>query len=290
MRWEAITTGSYLEGLAVAENGDVWFSDVVKGGVHRLSPNGARQSWLDERKFIAALALNQDGRVLFTGAHGIAWLDPNTGATGTLLDSIDGAPIPGVNELAPDGAGGLYFGTIDLVSIAKGGRPGPSALYHLHTDGRLVRLVDGLRFSNGLGVSTNGERLFHNETFNATFSYDIGANDVLGAPRKLLDHQDGDGMAIDAEGGVWVSGCRSNMLTRLMPDGGSERVDLPGEACTNVRFGGAHGDLIYVNVVTLESVNALATGGMIEAESSTMFRAPAPTRGLPQMRTRFQLS
>ena len=30
--------------------------------------------------FLAALAFNHDGRVLFTGAHGIAWLDPATGA------------------------------------------------------------------------------------------------------------------------------------------------------------------------------------------------------------------
>lgn len=288
MRWEAVTTGFYLEGLAIEDNGDIWFSDVVKGGLHRLAANGERQSWLHDKKFIAALALNHDGSVIFTGAHGIGWLDPESGATGSVLDTIEDAPVPGVNELAMDGEGGVFFGTIDLVSVAKGGRPGPSALYHLHADGKLVQLVGGLKFSNGLGVSPDFRRLYHNETFVATFGYDL-ANDALGAPTKLRDKQDGDGMAIDAEGGVWISGCRSNTLTRLTPDGGQESFDLPGEACTNVRFGGVDGETMYVNIVTLDAVNALATGGMIQAETSTMYRAAAPVRGLPQHHTRFAL-
>jgi sugar lactone lactonase YvrE len=289
MRWEAITTGFYLEGLAIEENGDIWFSDVVKGGLHRLKANGERQSWLTDKQFIAALALNHDGRVLFTGAHGIGWLDPDTGESGSVLDTIDGAPVPGVNELAVDDAGGVYFGTIDLISVAKGGRPGPSALYHLHTNGKLVRLVDGLKFSNGLGLSPDGKQLYHNETFTATFRYEIGANDTLGASELLLDNQDGDGMAIDIEGGAWVSGCRSNTLKRLQPSGGVQGFDVPSEACTNVRFG-PNGDSIFVNVVTLDSVNAIVAGNLIKSDCSTLYRAPSPVRGLPQQRTRFQLA
>lgn len=289
MRWEKVATGHYLEGLAIADNGDVWFTDVVKGGVHRLSPNGETQSWLTDRLFLAALAFNYDGRVLFTGAHGIAWLDPATGATGVLLDQLDGAPIPGVSELAPDGEGGVYFGTIDLVSIARGERPRPSGLYRLHANGKLTQMVGGLKFTNGIGVSPDGARLYHNETFAATYGYDIGPGDTLGAPTKLRDALDGDGMAIDTEGGVWISGCRSNALTRLTPDGRQESIAHPGEASTNVRFAGT-GDTLYVNTVTLDTVNALATGAMLKTESSVMYRASAPARGIPQALTRFKLS
>lgn len=289
MQWEAVTTGHYLEGLAIADNGDVWFTDVVKGGVHRLSPNGEQQSWLNDRLFLAALAFNHDGRVLFTGAHGIAWLDPATGATGVLLDQLDGGPIPGVSELAPDGEGGVYFGTIDLVSIAKGERSRPSGLYRLHANGKVQQLVGGLKFTNGIGVSSDGARLYHNETFAATYGYNFAADGSLGPPTKLRDALDGDGMAIDTEGGVWISGCRSSALTRLTPNGGQESISHPGEASTNVRFAG-NGNTIYVNVVTLDSVNALAKGAMLKNEASKMYRAPAPVRGIPQAHTRFQLS
>ena len=47
--------------------------------------------------------------------------NPGTGKSGWLIDKIDGKPINGINEMIPDGTGGIYFGTNDIEMIESGG-------------------------------------------------------------------------------------------------------------------------------------------------------------------------
>ncbi len=54
--------------------------------------------------------LNEDGAVFSSGEGGIMRNNFETGQAGWLLDRIDGQPISGVNEMMPDGTGGIYFG------------------------------------------------------------------------------------------------------------------------------------------------------------------------------------
>ena len=48
--------------------------------------------------------------------------DMGTGASTWLLNCVDGTPINGIDEMAPDDAGGIYCGTADLDAIIKGER------------------------------------------------------------------------------------------------------------------------------------------------------------------------
>ena len=126
--FEPLAKGFYLEGLLV-DGDDVWFTDVVVGGVRRL---GGDQVLLADRTMIGGLLLNDDGALLVAGGGGIAWEHPTTGASGVLVDGFDG-----VNEMRADGQGGLLFGTIDLPAILRGDKPGPSSIYRLSADRRL---------------------------------------------------------------------------------------------------------------------------------------------------------
>lgn len=288
MQFEKIASGFYLEALAVSDD-VIWFTDVARGGLHRIDKDGRTQTWFADRPFIAALQLNHDGRIIYSGPHGIAWLDPETGVSGSLVHEINGKPVPGVNEMTPDGEGGLYFGTIDLVSIAKGEKPGPSTLNRLYADGRVVELCGGLAFSNGLGLSADKKRLYHNESFVGVFAYDVQSDERLGPAQKLMDKRDCDGMAMDTEGGIWICGFSSNELIRLLPDGRTETLALPGEASTNVRFTGAHGRTMYCHTVTREAAAALEAGAMPQKETSFLYRAETIIPGRLIEPTRFQL-
>ena len=53
---------------------------------------------LPERRVVGGLLMNDDGRLLVSGEGGIVWVDPAGGATGVLLDGVDG-----VNEMRGDG-------------------------------------------------------------------------------------------------------------------------------------------------------------------------------------------
>jgi sugar lactone lactonase YvrE len=276
-----LASGHYLEGLLV-EGDDVWFTDVVSGGVRRV---GSEAVLLEERTMIGGLLLNQDGCLLVAGVGGIVWVDPERGGSGVLVEGFEG-----VNEMRPDGRGGMVFGTIDLPAILRGRRPGPSSIYRLGRDRALTQLRAGLAFANGLAVSADGSTLFFNESFAATRAFPVGADGMLGEPRLMAEKPDCDGLALDAEGNVWISGFASGELLCLAPDGREvRRVPLPGPACSNVRFGGSDMRDLYVTVVDPNSARALAEGRIPKPGSSTLFRTQSPVAGARIERTRFEL-
>jgi sugar lactone lactonase YvrE len=289
MSFTALARGRYLEALAIDER-VVWFSDVILGGVQGLQPDGGISHWLAERRWIGGILFNEDGSLLCSGPGGIVWFNPTTGLSGTLLSTIDGAPLPGVNEMCPDGRGGLIFGTLDLAAIVKGERTAPVALYRLDVQGKATLLSDGLAFCNGLAVSSDGLTLYHNESFVGTFAYDIAADGSLDNRRMLIEKQDCDGMALDIWGNLWITGFSSNELLCLRPDGGvQERLALPGGACTNVRFGGAHGGELFVTTVPLTAGLEIAKGNLPSALDSVLYRGPSPVAGRINLRTQFHL-
>ena len=104
-----LAKGLYLEGLAVDyARGIVWYSDVIAGGVHGVKPDGGIISFNRDRMWTGGIMMNEDGSVLSTGAGGIMWNHPDSGKSGWLLSEIDGTPVNGINEMAPDGSGGIY--------------------------------------------------------------------------------------------------------------------------------------------------------------------------------------
>jgi sugar lactone lactonase YvrE len=289
MNFENLTSGYYLEALFVAGDA-IWLSDVTQEGIRRLSPDGRLQRWPGKR-LIGGIIVNDDGAVLSSGPGGISWLDPVSGASGMLIETIDGRPIEGVNEFAADSSGAMYFGTIDHPAIERGDTPGPSSLYRLTADGRCVKVADGMKFSNAFALSADGRRLYHNETFVGTFVYEVLADGSLGAPTMLLEKPDCDGMALDCEGGIWITGFESNQLIRVLADGSIERrINLPAQAsATNVFFAGEDGRDLYVTAVRPEAAEELKRGRLPRAPTSFLYRGRSEIPGLAVLRPRFHI-
>jgi sugar lactone lactonase YvrE len=279
--FEPIVTGFYLEGLLV-DGDDIWFTDVTVGGVHKV---GSDTVLLPDRSMIGGLALNEDGCLLVAGVGGIAWVEPTSGRSGTLVEGLDGA-----NEMRADGRGGLFFGTIDLPAILEGRRPGPSTIQHLSRDRDLTQLRVGLTFANGLAISLDRTTLYFNESFSATRAFPVGEDGALGDPRTLIEMADCDGMALDADGNIWVCGFNSGELRCVTPKAEEvRRLYLPGNACANIRFGGADLRDLYVTVVDTGSAQALAEGRPLTTRNSTLYRARSPVPGAPVEKTAFRL-
>lgn len=290
MEFSAIASGLYLEGIGIDKSG-VWFSDVVKGGIHRLAPEGAVDTFQPDRRWIGSVLFNSDGAVLCSGIDGIAWFHPSTGASGMLLGAVCGQPLRGVNEMVPDGQGGIYFGTMDIEFMAQGQPLGPSALYRLASDGRVTHLAGDLQFPNGIGVSPDGKRLFHTDTRVGTYAYDFLPDGSLGNRALLLERTDGDGVAIDSDGNVWVTGYLSPDLLCMKPDGTIiNRIALPGgSGATNVRFGGEDGRDLYVTTVPRDVVVDIIAGKPPTSPRSVLYRARSDMPGRVLPRTDFRL-
>lgn len=288
-----IARGLYIEGLAVdLEASVVWYSDVIGGGIHGITFEGVKLGVLNpDRMWTGGVMMNHDGSVLSSGQHGIMWNHPKTGKSGWLLTELDGQPINGINEMAPDGQGGIFFGTNDIEMIIAGQPARPSSLYRLTADRQVIKLYDGIGFANGLMYDDAHRRLYCNDTFNCTWAFDVAPGMTLSNKRMLLDKDDVDGMALDAEGNVWITGFRSNYVTRV--SGGGEQlppVSTPAGSITQVRFGGADMCDLFINSVPSDGGDTLKEGGQITAANSVLYRARSAIPGRPVMPAQFDLA
>jgi sugar lactone lactonase YvrE len=290
MQFEQIVTGfCFLEAPRVDERG-IWFTENALGGVRCLRPDGRIDAWLTDRRPIGGMALNEDGALVLSGPGGLIWLNPVTGTTGTLLDTIGGKPISGINDVMPDGHGGLYFGTLDFEAIRDSKPFGHSALYRLSADRRLTFLCGGLKVCNGIGLSPDGRRLYHNESMAGTYAYDLLPDGSVSQGVLLNGNADCDGLAVDAEGGVWIACTHSGTIARVTPHGKLDRrIEIPGGHVTSLCFGGSDWRDLCVVTATEGAVEIVLKGGVPPSTKGSIYRARSDIAGMPVAHTRFQL-
>ena len=289
--FEPIAKGLYLEGLAVDYARDVvWYSDVIAGGIRAIGTRGSVGTLNPDRMWTGGVMMNEDGSVLSSGVGGIMWNHPDTGKSGWLISEIGGTPINGINEMITDGTGGIYFGTIDLEKIIKGEPTRPASLYRLTVEGEARLVADGLGLVNGIMMSADRKRLYCNETFDATYVFDVMPDMSLANRRLLVKKEDCYGMALDAGGNLWITGFRSSELTRARPDGALlAPVSTPAGAVTQIRFGGRDMRDYYITCVPVDGGDGLAVGVMPTQERSTLYRGRSDVAGLPIAPARFEL-
>lgn len=284
--FETVVSGVYLEGLC-ADATSVWVADPIKGGTRRCHEDGRIEAWLAEKLWVGGLLRGPDETVLISGEGGIAWLDGATGATGTLIDTVNGVPLPGVNEMVANLEGAIYFGGNDIAAIADGRPTAPVSIYRMDPDGTVSELVGDLRFSNGIGLSPDGKELYVNETFVGPLAFDVLPDGGLGNARRLMDKYDCDGLSVDAEGTIWITGFQTAAIVRMRPDGTLlDPLPLPGGGATNVRFGGADRRTMYITSVAEGAAMKLAAGIWPTVEDSILYRATSDVAGLAVHRAR----
>jgi sugar lactone lactonase YvrE len=287
MGFEPLVYGLHFEGMCVAGE-TLWFSDVFEPGLRRRTPDGRVDIFLPDRRMIPGILLNADGKVLCSGIGGIVWLDPATGASGVVIDAIEGEPIRGVNEMIPDPQGGLYFDTVDIPAQNRGEPMAQGGLFHLDVGGRITQLREAIPFGNGVGLSPDGRTVYNNDTGDGVYATSLKPDGTAAGVRRIFEKVDADGMALDVEGCVWVVGYDTHELQRLSPEGELlERVPTPG-GVSNLRFGGADGRDLYITV-TCPEVMAAYPHGTPSVRGSTVSRGRSTIAGLPIPPTRFSL-
>lgn len=289
--FQAVARGIYLEGLAADHaRGTVWYSDVIAGGVHGLGGRGDGLAIDTDRMWIGAIMLNEDGAVLSSAAGGIRWHQPDTGQSGWLVREVAGVPVGGINEMVADGHGGIFCGSVDLERIVAGQRTRPASLYHVAADGTARVAAEGLGFANGIMLSPDGKQLYCNETFDGTYVFDVSPDLILSNRRLLLKKPDCDGLALDAEGNLWITGFGGSDITRIRPDGTVlEPFATPGPGNTQLRFGGEDMRDVWLTAVDPNAGQGLATANLPSEKTSVLYKGRSAVPGLPLAQPRFKL-
>ena len=284
MELETLVAGwEFLEAPCADAAGNLWFSDVTKSGLHKRLPDGRIESFLPGRTWIGGLALNADGGIVCSGKDGLIVFYERTGTVRRLLSEFEGRPIGAVNDFCPMPDGGIVAGLIDAESVGAGQPPQSRPLIRLDPSGRVTKLWDGIGISNGIGFSPDGKRLYQSESYKTVWVYDVVTNGTLQNRRVFADIQDADGMAVDAEGGVWIARFNSYEVARFLPDGRRDGgVTVPVKEVQSVSFGGSDLRDLYI-----------ATGSdfgnpmNLAERTGCIFRTRSEIPGLPMPKTQF---
>jgi sugar lactone lactonase YvrE len=178
-----------------------------------------------------------DGHLLLA-MDGFVSLDLDSGAVAPVaaVELEDGVRF---NDGKCDPAGRFWAGTMALDEA-----PDRGALYRLDDPGSVQRLVAPVTVSNGLGWSPDAATMYYIDTPTRTirrFPFDLESG-AIGEPVVLdLSAWSGlpDGMAVDAEGNLWVAFWGGWAVRRFSPGGELlSELAVPVARPTSCTFGG----------------------------------------------------
>ncbi len=276
MTIEALAWGySLIEGPRWAPGGSLYFSDVHEGGVRRLLPNGDVELVIPKRRGVGGIALHADGGIVVSGKNISHVRD---GETRVLYWRED---VGGFNDLFTDARGRIYVGSLRSDPFALDDaqrRPGDA--YRIDGEGQAVTLYTDVGLSNGIGFSPDGRVMYHADSAaSAVRAHDLDAagNVDPASDRVFATLDDGfpDGLAVDAEGGVWVAAYGAGAVIRFVDGREDRRIAVPARDVTSLCFAGD--DLDELIVVTADNTLDVSRSG-------TIFGVPADevgVRGLP---------
>jgi sugar lactone lactonase YvrE len=260
--------------------GALYWADIFGCVVHRLAADGTHAQWETPAR-VGALALHADGGLVAGLGSGVHALDLDSGALVPLADPEAGLPDNRYNDCVVDATGRLWIGSLDDTGVAGNG-----ALYRIEPDGSWTTAIRRVGQANGVGFSPDGARLYFTDTAaRAIYVYDCDVETGALGAQRLFASDAGclpDGLAVDADGGVWSAKWGGGRVVRYRPDGEVDRVlELPVSNPTSVAFGGAGLDLLHITTasIDLEDPDELRRGA-----GQVLVHDDPGTAGLPARR------
>jgi len=252
----------------------VWV-DVDRGLVHRRV-RGREPVTLDVGQSVGCAVPRAGGGLALALRDGFALTEPGDGGAPRLVAPVEAQRSDTrMNDGACDPQGRFWAGTMSLSGDTR-----TAALYRLDGDLRATRVLPGISVSNGIGWSPDGSTLYHVDSPRRridVYDFDVASGRLAGRRAVVAIRAElgtPDGLAVDADGGVWVALWGGSAVHCYSPDGGlEERLELPVTNVTSCCFGGPGLETLYVTTA--------ARGAAHEPLAGALFACRPGVRGLP---------
>jgi len=242
------------EGLTFPEgprwhDGALWLSDMHAHRVLRLEADGTATTVAEVPECPSGLGFLPDGTPLVVSMHDRRLLRLEPGGPVEHAD-LSGLANWHCNDIWVDSGGRAFVGNFGDGS-APPDPPKPTALIAVEPDGAARIVAEDLWFPNGIAVSPDRSTLLVAESRSLPSRltrFDVGPDGDLSNRRVLVEFEPGelaDGIALDAELGVWVAMPFGNELVRVTAEGEIERR-VPIESPYAVALGGPDGRDLFV--------------------------------------------
>jgi sugar lactone lactonase YvrE len=244
-----------LEVRAQLGEGPVWdersqrlyFVDIVGRRVHAFWPATGEHQTFDVDRVVGAVVLRDDGGLVLAAHDAFLVAEHDGDAQEVFGDFRADGEVVRFNDGKVDPRGRFFAGT-----MAHAGTGSLGSLYMLEPDGNVTVVLEDVGISNGLAWSADETTLYYIDTLRRSVdSFDVDVDTgALSNRRVVAEFTDGspDGMAIDAEGYLWVACWGGKRVERVDPADGRrlDVVRVPATNVSSVAFGGPDLDDLYI--------------------------------------------
>ena len=256
VRWpgggEMVVTGlKFTEGPAWSPEGFLVFSDIPANRIYRWDPGRKPDVFRDPSHNSNGLAFDARGRLLACehGTRRVTRTEAD-GAITVLAERFEGKRLNSPNDLTLHSDGSVYFTDPPYGVKAKDRELDFQGVYRIAPDGALSLLVKDMVRPNGIGLSPDERRLYVDDSQRRHVKvFDVRRDGSLANGRVLIDlalygARVVDGLKVDAEGNVYVTG--TDGVYVVGPKGEFlAKLQCPGQ-CTNCCFGGADHRTLFI--------------------------------------------
>lgn len=228
------------EGLAIDRDGNLWVGGEA-GQLYRIR-RGSVEVAAQLGGFCLGITISREQEIVVcnAGLHCVQYVD-RAGKVLKTINSAGGSALKTPNFSVFDEDGTLYF------SDSGTWNGGDGHVYRVRSNGQVEHVAGPFFFPNGLAMSADGSSLFVAESQRDCVTRielkrdgSAGACEVYASGLQRIP----DGLALDAEGALYVTCYASDCIYRVTPDGHAELFAYDPEGTilarpTNVAFGGA---------------------------------------------------
>jgi sugar lactone lactonase YvrE len=258
------------------------FVDSEAGAIYTLEPASKNLVEIKVSPQIGAAIPRRDGGFAVSSTDGLLSVQP-TGEVVLLVPIERDRPHHRMNDAKCDSRGRMLSGTFSLKF-----ERGAGALYRIDPDLTLTCLLPGVSVSNGIGWSPDERTLYFVDTSSRgidAFDYDIETGAIANRRRFVqLAREEGfpDGLAVDAQGHVWLALYLGGAVRRYAPDGRLvAAVTLPVSGVTSCNFGGPDLTDLYITTARYGVPDDRLEK---EPHAGALFRCRPGVAGLPSHR------
>ncbi len=215
-----------LDGLMFTEgprwhDGKLYFSDMHAHKVMAVGLDGEAQTVAEVPTWPSGLGWLPDGRLLIVSMTDRKVLRQDADGLKTHADISKLASFH-CNDMVTDTKGRCYVGNFgyDLLTDAP---QKPAELVLVNPDGSARVAATGLEFPNGTVITPDGKTLVVGESMaHRLTAFDVQSDGSLSNRRVWAELAEGtvpDGIALDAEGAIWVASPMTHELLRVREGG-----------------------------------------------------------------------
>lgn len=226
-------------------NSTLVFVDISRGELHSYDPVADDHQVRRLGRQVGAVGLMGASRYVAAMQEGFTIIDVD--GESPLAPFLADQPSHRMNDARVDPAGRFWGGC-----IANGLSPKAGSLVRCSPSGDVTTILSDLTLPNGLDWSPDGTRFYLIDS--VTHGIDMFDHDTstgtLSNRRRFAEIECAglpDGLAVDADGGVWVAVWGGSCVIHLDPRGRLvETVDLPVSQVTSCAFGGADMATLFI--------------------------------------------